>query len=208
MNAPLLTCGLDEAGRGALAGALVAAMVAFPPNFRLTEKFPDLPFRDSKKLTPKQRAEAVRYIYEWAAVVEVEVISVAEIDANGIGWANRSIFEALIWRPFEAAHYVVDGNLKLTNLGRKAPRVRCVVRADEQFEAVCAASIVAKVKRDQIMAELHEEYPHYGWAHNRGYGTTAHLAALREHGLSPHHRRQFVATALSKPPRLPGFEAD
>lgn len=74
MSEPLLICGLDEAGRGALAGALVAAMVAFPPNFRLTEKFPDLPFRDSKKMTPKQRTEAIRYIYEWAALVEIDIV--------------------------------------------------------------------------------------------------------------------------------------
>ncbi len=205
MSAPILVCGLDEAGRGALAGALVAAMVAFPPNFRLTEKFPDLIFRDSKKMTAKQRAEAVRYIYEWAALIEVEVVEVADIDAHGIGWANRSAFEALIWRPFEAAQYIVDGNLKLGNLGRKAPRVRCVVRADEQFEAVAAASIVAKVKRDQLMAALHEQYPQYGWDRNRGYGTPEHLAALRKYGISPQHRKQFVATALHNPPRLPGL---
>ncbi|PJF36321.1 MAG: ribonuclease HII [Candidatus Thermofonsia Clade 1 bacterium] len=205
MNAPLLVCGLDEAGRGALAGALVAAMVAFPPNFRLTEKFPSLPFRDSKKMTAKQRAEAIRYIYEWAALIEIDVVSVADINAHGIGWANRSAFEALIWRPFEAAQYIVDGNLKLRNLGRKAPRVRCIVRADEQFEAVAAASIVAKVKRDQIMAELHAQFPQYGWDRNCGYGTAEHLAALRQYGASPYHRTQFVATALRDDPRLPGF---
>ncbi|MCS6870402.1 MAG: ribonuclease HII [Anaerolineae bacterium] len=205
MSEPLLVCGLDEAGRGALAGPLVAAMVAFPPNFRLTERFPNLPFRDSKRMTAKQRAEAVRYIYEWAAIVETDTVEVADIDAHGIGWANRSAFEALIWRPLEAAQYIVDGNLKLTNLGRKAPRVRCIVRADEQFEVVAAASIVAKVKRDQIMADLHAQYPHYGWEHNRGYGTAEHLAALRKHGISPQHRKQFVATALRSLPRLPGL---
>lgn len=205
MSEPLLICGLDEAGRGALAGPLVAAMVAFPPDFRLTEKFPALPFRDSKQMTAKQRAEAIRYIYEWAVLVETDVIHVPDINANGIGWANRSIFEALIWRPFEAAQYIVDGNLKLSNLGRKAPRVRCIIRADEQFEAVAAASIVAKVKRDQIMADLHAEYPHYGWDHNRGYGTAEHLAALRKYGVSPQHRQQFVATALRNLPRLPGL---
>ncbi len=205
MSEPLLICGLDEAGRGALAGALVAAMVAFPPNFRLTEKFPDLPFRDSKKMTAKQRAEAVRYIYEWAALVEIDIVEVADINAHGIAWANRSLFEALIWRPFEAAQYIVDGNLKLGNLGRKAPRVRCIVRADEQFEAVAAASIVAKVRRDRLMAELHAQYPHYGWDRNRGYGTPEHLAALRKYGVTPQHRRQFVATALRNPPRLPGL---
>ncbi|MFQ3536499.1 MAG: ribonuclease HII [Aggregatilineales bacterium] len=205
MSEPLLICGLDEAGRGALAGGLVAAMVAFPPDFRLTEKFPNLPLRDSKKMTPKQRAEAIRYIYEWSVLVEIDVIDVADINTNGISWANRSIFEGLIWRPFEAAQYIVDGNLKLSNLGRKAPRVRCVVRADEQFEVVAAASIVAKVKRDQIMMELHAQYPHYGWERNRGYGTAEHIAALRKYGISPHHRHQFVATALRDVPRLPGL---
>ncbi len=114
----------------------------------------------------------------------------------GIGWANRVAFERLILR-MDADSYIVDGNLKLQDMGRKARHVRSQVRADETEQAVMAASIVAKVNRDQIMRDLHGEYSVYGWDHNKGYGTHEHIAAIRQHGTCVHHRHQFVTTALS-----------
>ncbi|GAB4545052.1 MAG: ribonuclease HII [Anaerolineae bacterium] len=205
MSSDYRICGLDEAGRGALAGPLVAAAVIFPPEFRFSERFPKLRFGDSKALTPHQREAAVTYIYEWALEVQVEQIEVADINTNGIGWANRNAFETLILK-VEADRYVVDGNLKLERLGSKARRTQSVVRADQTIQAVAAASIVAKVRRDRLMAELHAQHPEYGWDHNRGYGTPTHLLALKAHGLTAQHRRQFVVTALNRPQKLPGFE--
>jgi ribonuclease HII len=176
-----LLCGMDEAGRGPLAGPLVAAAVAFPADFEFCEVFPSLKFGDSKKLTPRQREILVSYIDEFAQVIKVEVIEVEDINAQGIGWANRTIFERLIMA-IDSAHYIVDGNLKLMNLGRRAARVQSMVRADESEQAVSAASIVAKVYRDRIMTALHEQYPVYGWSHNKGYGTAEHVTALHKYG--------------------------
>jgi ribonuclease HII len=198
-------CGLDEAGRGPLAGPLVAAAVIFPNDFVFHDVFPRLKFGDSKKLSAHQREAVINFIHEFALEVCVEVVPVEDINHQGIGWANRAAFERLIIR-IEADSYIVDGNLKLTNLGKKARRVQSVVRADESEQTVSAASIVAKVTRDRIMHELHDQYPVYAWDRNMGYCTAQHLTALREHGPTQHHRHQFVTTALSKSgPKLPGF---
>ncbi len=198
-------CGLDEAGRGPLAGPLVAAAVVFPKGFVFSETFPDLKFGDSKKLTARQREMAVNYIREFALTIRVESISVDEINVQGIGWANRTVFERLI-QSIDADQYIVDGNLKFTNLGKKARFVRSLIHADAMEQTVSAASIIAKVTRDHLMRNLHEEFPIYGWDHNMGYCTQAHLMAVHRHGPCIHHRHQFVTTALSKlTPRLPGF---
>jgi ribonuclease HII len=199
-------CGLDEVGRGPLAGPLVAAAIILPPDFVFREAFPTLRFDDSKKLNARQREAAAGVIREYALVLAVESISVDEINAQGIGWANRSVFERLILG-IEADRYIVDGNLKLTSLDRKARRVRSLIRADETEQAVTAASIIAKVTRDRIMRDLHLNFPVYGWDHNMGYCTHSHVEALRSHGPCGHHRRQFVTTALSKyTPTLPGID--
>jgi ribonuclease HII len=204
-DTPLL-CGLDEAGRGPLAGPLVAALVCFPPGFNFNQFFHHEELRDSKKLRREQREELIRYIYEYAVTVETEIISVEEINAYNIGWANRAVFERLIMR-VDAMQYIVDGNLKLQNLGTRAKRVKCVIEADEKIQAVAAASIVAKVTRDRLMQQLHAEFPVYGWDHNAGYGTKGHLTALQAYGITQHHRHKFVQTALARfSPKLPGFE--
>jgi ribonuclease HII len=192
---PSLICGMDEAGRGPLAGPLVGAAVVFPDGFNFAETVA-IPFRDSKKLSAHQREKLINYINEFAEVVRVEVITVAEINENGIGWANRHLFERLIM-DIDADRYIVDGNLKLDNLGRKAKLAHSVVRADETWQAVSAASIIAKVRRDEIMHQLHAAHPVYGWDHNAGYGTPAHIAALAEYGACEHHRIKFVTTALA-----------
>ncbi len=198
-------CGLDEAGRGPLAGPLVAAAVVFAPDFVFADTFPGVKFGDSKKMSARQREAVVKFIHEFAQTVAIEVIPVEDINRQGIGWANRAVFERLILA-VDAERYIVDGNLKLNNLGRKARRVRSVVRADQTEQAVSAASIIAKVTRDHIMRELHTHFPVYGWDHNAGYCTPEHLGALREYGPCEHHRRQFVTTALSKGnPQLPGL---
>ncbi len=189
-------CGLDEAGRGPLAGPLVAAAVVLPADFDFTARFPKIPFRDSKKMSLLQREKAYNLITEHCIACKIIEISVPEINANGIGWANRTIFELLI-NQTAADYYIVDGNLKLNPPVQLWGRTESRVRADESVQAVSAASILAKVTRDRIMHELDANYPVYGWAHNRGYGTREHIQAIREHGRTPHHRDQFVDTALS-----------
>jgi len=191
-------CGLDEAGRGPLAGPLLAAAVVFSPEFDFAVRFPELRFGDSKQMTRLQRERAFEKIIENAVAWQVETISVDEINQSGIGWANREAFERLITR-LPADTYIVDGNLKLDLPPLWWGRVECRIRADESVMAVSAASILAKVTRDRLMHDLSREYPEYGWAHNSGYGTPEHLRALRRHGATVQHRMQFIQTALSKP---------
>ena len=193
-----LLCGLDEVGRGALAGPLVAAAVILPRDarLRLGELAPLL--RDSKTLSRLQRERIAPALRRDALDWRVVAVSVPEIEARGIGWANREAFRRLIFE-MEASEYVVDGNLRLVELGERASRVRCQTGADSSVPAVAAASILAKVWRDDLMRVLDASHPGYGWARNVGYGTAAHIAALRELGPSLEHRSRFVATALGKP---------
>lgn len=194
-----LICGLDEVGRGALAGPLVAAAVILPADFS-TRLGPLVRFlRDSKTVPAARRDELASVILAHALAVETVVIAVEQINARGIGWANREAFRRLIAR-IAADEYIVDGRVRPPAPRERAARVRCLVRADATVPEVSAASIVAKSRRDAIMRALHGEFPDFGWRHNVGYGTKAHIAALHAHGPSPHHRRVFVATALGLTP--------
>ena len=194
-------CGLDEVGRGALAGPLVAAAVILADDVH-RQLGPLAPFlRDSKTVPPARRVEIAERLRALALALEIVVIPVTEINARGIGWANREAFRHLIGR-VRADEYVVDGRVLPPAPRSRAHRVRCLVDADALVPAVSAASLVAKVYRDHLMAEMHQRYPAFGWERNAGYGTPAHLTALHEHGPCCEHRSQFVATALglaSKP---------
>lgn len=189
-------CGLDEVGRGALAGPLVAAAVVLPED--VVEQLGPLAryLRDSKTVPPARRIDLAQRLRALALAVELIEMSVEVIDARGIGWANREAFRWLIAR-LDADEYVVDGKVRPPASPERSGRVRCMVKADAQVPAVSAASLIAKVHRDTLMATLHEQYPAFGWNENAGYGTPIHLAALHAHGPSPLHRRLFVATALS-----------
>jgi len=174
-------CGLDEVGRGALAGPLVAAAVVLPSGFH----HPLL--RDSKQLSARQRETIEPLIRQEALAVQVIAIEAALIDSRGVGWANRIAFERLI-EEVAAPWYLADGNLAL----RTGRRYRSVVGGDRLVPAISAASIVAKVFRDRLMGDLHPHFPHYGWAGNKGYGTPHHLGAIASYGICPHHRRSFI----------------
>ncbi len=177
-------CGIDEVGRGALAGPLVAAAVILP------EGFTHPLLRDSKLLSERQREMVEPLIRVQALALHVIAIEVLEIDDRGIGWANRVAFERLIDK-VDAPEYLGDGNLRIRTLRP----YRSIVGGDRLVPAISAASIVAKVYRDRLMRELHSQFDHYGWAQNKGYGTPHHLGAIARHGISAHHRRAFIHPA-------------
>ena len=177
--------GVDEAGRGPLAGPVVAAAVVLPP---------DLPdaldgVTDSKALAPADRERLHRTVTEVALAVGLGAASVREIDRTDILRAStRAMARALAALGVDPDHVVVDG-LPVRGLGRPH---RAVVGGDLHVHSISCASIVAKVVRDRLMRRLACRYPVYGWERNAGYGTPEHMEALAEHGPSPHHRLTFT----------------
>lgn len=178
--------GIDEAGRGPLAGPVVAAAVCFP-GLALPPAVRGL-IDDSKKLSPARREAAFAAILEAGAVGTGEA-SVAEIDRLNILQATMLAMQrAVAALAVPPAAALVDGN--------RAPVLPCpahpLVGGDRLSLSIAAASIVAKVMRDRIMARLAADHPGYGWERNAGYGTAAHRAALAALGPTPHHRRTFA----------------
>jgi ribonuclease HII len=178
-------CGMDEVGRGAFAGPLVAAAVVLPRGFR----HPWL--RDSKKLTAHQREVVATEVHRRALACAVAEISVADINLRGLGWANVEIFRRLV-AEVAADGYCCDGRLRID----ASHPVHCLVRGDDLIPSISAASIVAKVHRDALMRRLHLEAPDYDWDHNKGYGAPAHRAAILTRGVHPEHRRVFIDNLL------------
>lgn len=175
--------GTDEVGRGAWAGPIVAAAVALPARPRTYR------VRDSKLLTPHQRETLAARIKATALHWAVGVVSSEDIDIIGIGPANHEA----IRRAVSALHAVVDHILidgRMTVTGLPAPYTT-IVDGDALVYSIAAASIVAKVERDHLMTQLHEQYPEYGFHEHKGYGTPTHLDALQHHGLCAIHRRSF-----------------
>ena len=176
--------GVDEVGRGPLAGPVVAAAVVVPPAVRETLL---AVAGDSKVLSAKKRM-AVEALVREGCRIGIGEASVAEIDALNIRNATfLAMTRALGQVPHDAV--VVDGNARIPGL---AVPQQCVVGGDGKELAVACASILAKVYRDALMARLGEAHPAYGWAKNAGYGTAVHMEALRHHGVTQHHRRSFA----------------
>ncbi|MCX7882490.1 MAG: ribonuclease HII [Brevinematales bacterium] len=175
--------GIDEAGRGPLAGPVVAAAVIFD-----LEALPSLPgVYDSKALTPRQRFVLYEKIHECALAIGVGSVENTEIDRINIYRATqKAMLQAL-----QQAKFPYDGVLiDAMPLSLSCP-VFPLVKGDQRSFVIAAASIIAKVERDKIMDMLHEEYPVYGWKNNRGYPTKTHREAIVRYGLSPYHRRSF-----------------
>jgi ribonuclease HII len=178
-----LVAGVDEAGRGPLAGPVVAAAVIFPFGCALAG------IDDSKKLSPARREEYFSQIEKEALAYSCAVVDTEFIDRRGIlpatFLAMTQALEKLVLKPALA---LIDGNLLPPQLPVPA---RAIIGGDGECGSIAAASIVAKVTRDRLMGEWHKQFPHYGFDHNKGYGTDFHLQALAQHGPCPLHRRSF-----------------
>lgn len=187
-------CGLDEVGRGAFAGPLVAAAVVVRGRLEgLFENSP-VPIRDSKTLSHSQRQRVATYLKKKGVRSVVETISAEDINEKGMAWANKEIFLRLIAK-MKATKYVVDGRLKLTLNNQTIIESR--IKADTKVSQVILASIIAKLHRDKIMRRLHLEFPIYHWKENKGYGTKKHQEAIKEYGPCEHHRTRWLETWMA-----------
>ena len=178
-----IVAGVDEAGRGPLAGPVIAAAVVLDP-----ARIPD-GLDDSKRLSAPRRVALERELREvaWVGIGEA---SVAEIDRLNVLRATMlAMVRAVAALPVAPDHLLVDGTHLPDGLSQKA---EAVVKGDGRCLSIAAASILAKVVRDAIMADLARLHPEYGWERNAGYGTEAHMVALKRHGVSPYHRRSFA----------------
>ena len=179
--------GLDEAGRGAWAGPVVAAAVILPPgDLALMERLRGV--RDSKQLTPKQREALLGVIRECAVAVGVGAVPPDEIDRLGIVPATRRAMVLALKTLSPAADYLLIDHLPLAEVA--LPQYS-LPKGDARVLSIAAASIVAKVSRDDMMVELEERLPGYGFGRHKGYGTAQHQAALAALGPSPAHRLSF-----------------
>lgn len=178
-----LVAGVDEAGRGPLAGPVVAAAVI------LDELHPIAGLADSKKLTPARRAKLYDEIRAKALCFSIAEASVEEIDQINILQATLlAMRRAVLGLRLKPAMVLVDGNrLPLLDMPAEA-----IIKGDALVPAISAASILAKVHRDRWCAQVDAEFPQYGFAGHKGYGTAVHMEALREHGACIHHRRSFA----------------
>lgn len=197
-NQDIIECGCDEAGRGCLAGPVVAAAVILPKDYHNTL------INDSKQLTKKQRdmlrleieKEAVAYAVSFVSEQEIDEINILNASLKGM---NRAVQQLKVQPQF----LLIDGNRfrNETNIP-----YRCFVKGDATWMPIAAASILAKTYRDEYMLKLDGEYPIYQWKKNMGYPTPAHQQAVIEHGLSPYHRKSFHLKKVIQPSLFDGVE--
>lgn len=194
----ILEAGCDEAGRGPLAGSVFAAAVILPPEAANQEWLMQTGLdrlNDSKQLNEHTRYELRPLIEQYALVWAVAEVTAEEIDKINI--LNASILgmqRALAQLNPQPEHIIVDGNKwkpYVASDGLLETPARTVVKGDGKYLSIAAASILAKTYRDDYMLRLHNEYPQYGWAENKGYPTAAHYMALQQYGPSPYHRMTF-----------------
>ncbi len=193
-----LIAGVDEAGRGPLAGPVVAAAVIFPIHWLKSGLPSELQgLNDSKQLTARQREQ----FFEMLTTCGEVKFAIAQMDANCVDEINilqathRAMNEALASLAPAPQHALVDGTRVKTLRFPQTP----IVKGDSKSYSISAASVLAKVTRDQLMEEYHERWPAYGFAEHKGYGTARHLAAIAEHGPCPIHRRSFASIRQPEP---------
>lgn len=184
-----IIAGVDEAGRGPLAGPVIAAAVIFSPEADIEG------VNDSKKLSEKRRDELFPLIVEKALCFAYDIVSNKTIDEinilNASLLAMKNASESLKIRPDLV---LIDGNKTFnSSLNTKA-----IIKGDANSFSIAAASIVAKVLRDKIMIDLHDDFPAYNWAKNKGYPTKEHIAAIKAKGTTPFHRKSFLRNILGE----------
>jgi len=177
-----LIAGVDEAGRGPLAGPVVAAAVILPTALRIPGVI------DSKLLRPAQRIAAFNRIIEQAVAIGLGVVSAAQIDAMNIYQASKLAAQLAVQQLCPAPDFLLTGALPLDSVGIP---FQAIIKGDLQSQSIAAASIVAKVTRDRIMASYDQDYPQYDFIHNKGYACPKHLDAIAEFGASTLHRHTF-----------------
>ncbi len=185
-NQFVVEAGLDEVGRGCLAGPVVAAAVILPGGYV------NPVLNDSKQLSVQQRHFLREEIREVALAWAIAEVSNEDIDQINILRASiRAMHLAVDQLPLRPEHLLVDGNRFIPY-----PMIphTCIIKGDSQFLSIAAASVLAKCYRDELMASYAERYPHYGWETNVGYPTTYHRKAIAEHGCTPLHRKSFRLT--------------
>jgi len=193
----LIEAGCDEAGRGCLAGPVSAAAVILPQNFYLEG------LNDSKKLTHQQREKLRPIIEKEALAWAVAFVDHEEIDEiNILNASFLAMHRAIEKLKIQPQYLAIDGNRF-----KAYPQIThsCIIKGDGKYLNIAAASILAKTHRDQYMANLHQEYPHYNWQQNKGYPTIEHRNAVIAMGLSPFHRKTFN---VSDPQLTLSFEAE
>lgn len=179
----LIEAGCDEAGRGCIAGPVVAAAVILPRGM----DFPE--FDDSKKLTEKQREKLRIKVLENAEAYGIGIVSAEEIDEiNILNASFLAMHRAIDQLKIRPELLLIDGNRfnKYHDI-----KHQCIVGGDAKYQSIAAASILAKTTRDHIMQDLDSQYPVYNWKQNKGYPTIEHKNAVAEHGMSPYHRKTF-----------------
>ena len=187
--------GVDEVGRGALAGPVVVGACAVSLS---SGDFPE-GLRDSKLLSPTRRGKLYPQVHEWAAVCLGSAMP-DEIDQFGISYALGLAGKRALAKLFErgidvgASHVILDGKYDwLTPLLASPLPITARIKADESCGSVAAASVIAKVDRDAHMVQLATDFPQYHWDSNKGYGSASHIDAIREHGATEHHRRSWLS---------------
>ena len=179
----VLEAGCDEAGRGCLAGPVVAAAVILPPKVRI----PGLD--DSKKLSETKRDELRGLIEQKALAWQVIAVQPEEIDRINILQASFTAMHRCIeGLSIDPEELLIDGHMFRPYAGKKH---HCIIKGDGKYRSIAAASILAKCHRDEMMYGLHESYPQFNWKRNKGYPTAEHRSALKKHGATEHHRKSF-----------------
>jgi ribonuclease HII len=187
--------GIDEAGRGPLAGPVVAACVAIGPDFKIDSDELKL-VTDSKKLSPKKRELLFKIIKDKTAAVEIGVVNNRVIDKINILQSTfAAMRQALERLPLTPDYLLVDGNLKIPGVEQKQ---EAIIDGDAKIFCIAAASIIAKVSRDWLMVEADQKYPEYEFAQHKGYGTKKHMEKIKEFGPCPIHRLSFAPFTIKK----------
>jgi ribonuclease HII len=183
-------CGIDEAGRGPLAGPVVVAAVIMPKDSMIEG------VNDSKKVSEKKREKLYELIIEEAISYSVGIVDQNEIDRINILNATKAgLTEAVRTLKVKPELILVDA---LTNIDTCGVPYKSIIKGDAKSYSIAAASIIAKVTRDRIMREWDKVYPQYGFEKHKGYGTAAHISAIKENGLCPLHRLSFVKNIINK----------